>query len=81
MEIWGNSVTSTKCSKDRASEASVEGALRKPLCLEGRPLGEWWEGRTGGEGKWIGRTRLATGRILTFILCDIGDSGSFQVEE
>ena len=63
------------------SKASVEGAVRKPLCLEGRPQGQWQEGRTGGEGKKLGRMRLATGRTLTFTLCDVGDSGSFQVEE
>lgn len=63
------------------SKASVEGAVRKPLCSEGVPQGEWREGRTAGEGKRIGRARLAPGRTLTFILCDIGDSGSFQVEE
>lgn len=84
MEIWGNSITSTKLARTgppSGSRATVEGAVRKPLCLEGRPQGEWREGRTGGEGKQIRRTRLATGRTLTFILCDIGDSGSFQVEE
>lgn len=81
MEVWGNSITSTKLARTgppSGSRAAVEGAVRKPLCLEGRPQGER---RTGGEGKRIGRTRLATGRTLTFILCDIGDSGSFQVEE